>query len=321
MINPAPILIGTKTLVVQHFHTWIPELTSVMSGVEILQLVTDFIDSCAGVHGKLVLYKLVLIIHLSELNVFKVPENRRSLLVNTVRWLAPYWGKTDNATEQWREQVRLCCSVVASQVNDLGQEACDYIPKLVDSYRVIQLAPRSPKKTLSLLFPTSYPFPSRPILAETDFDEALIEIAAVLAATTNLPTLIHLDLGESDLAEFLFSALQVYISILDGDAFPRSWLSLHIYHHRSAMRSLEKLSSNLIDLFLPHPDDADQFNTDLWRAFFDALLKLVGSDALALETFPEQKRRAVWKIAGDVREQGADLLRRSWEAIGWETSA
>jgi hypothetical protein len=28
----------------------------------------------------------------------------------------------------------------------------------------------------------------------------------------------------------------------------------------------------------------------------------------------------VWKIAGDVREQGADLLRRSWDAIGWETS-
>jgi hypothetical protein len=53
----------------------------------------------------------------------------------------------------------------------------------------------------------------------------------------------------------------------------------------------------------------------------DALLKLVGSDALALETFPEQKRRAVWKIAGDVREQGAELLQRSWEALGWETSA
>ncbi|KAF2096416.1 hypothetical protein NA57DRAFT_42739 [Rhizodiscina lignyota] len=310
MINPTPILIGTKTLVVQHFHTWIPELTSVMTATEILQLVTDFIDSCAGVHGKLILYKLVLIIHLSELDVFKVPENRRALLVNTVRWLAPYWGKTDAVTEQWREQV-----------NELGQEACDYIPKLVDSYRVIQAVPRTPKKSLSLLFPTSYPFPSRPILAETDFDEALIEIASVLAGTTNLPTLIHLDLGESDLAEFLFSALQVYISILDGDAFPRSWLSLHIYHHRSAMRSLEKLSSNLIDLFLPHPDDADQFNTELWRAFFDALLKLVGSDALALETFPEQKRRAVWKIAGDVREQGADLLRRSWEAIGWETSS
>ncbi len=50
------------------------------------------------------------------------------------------------------------------------------------------------------------------------------------------------------------------------------------------------------------------------------LLQLVGSSSLALETFPEQKRRAVWKIAGDVREHGADLLRKTWEAIGWDTT-
>ncbi|KAK3051510.1 hypothetical protein LTS18_012404, partial [Coniosporium uncinatum] len=86
------------------------------------------------------------------------------------------------------------------------------------------------------------------------------------------------------------------------------------------MRTLEKLSSTLVEHFLPDPDNADQFSTELWRAFFDALLKLVGSEALALETFPEQKRRAAWKIAGDVRELGAELLRRNWEAIGWEAS-
>lgn len=322
MTNPAPILIGTKTLLVQNFHTWMPELMAIMSTGEIMQIATNFVNSCADVRGKLILYKLVLIIHLSESEICKFPDNRRTLVVNTVRWLTPYWGKTDAVTEQWKDQVRLCCSVVASQVNNLGgQEACDYIPKLVDSYRAIQATPRPAKKSLSLLFPQQYPFPSRPIIAETTFDEALVEISAVLAATTGLPTLINLDLEDAELAEFLFSALQVYISVLDGDAFPKSWLSLHIYHHRSAMRTLEKLSSNLIDQFLPHPDDADQFNTELWRAFFDALLKLVGSDALALETFPEQKRRAVWKIAGDVREQGADLLRRSWDAIGWETSA
>jgi hypothetical protein len=28
----------------------------------------------------------------------------------------------------------------------------------------------------------------------------------------------------------------------------------------------------------------------------------------------------VWKIAGDVREQGADLLHSTWEAIGWDTT-
>lgn len=321
MTNPAPILIGTKTLVVQNFHAWVPELQAVMSTAEIVPMVTNFMEACANVQGKLILYKLVLIIHIGEIEFFKIADIRRTLITNTVKWLAPYWGKTDAVTEQWREQVRLCCSVVASQVSDLGQEASDYIPKLVDSYRAIQATNRPSKRTLSLLFPQQYPFPSRPIIAGTEFDEALVEISAVLAATTSLPTLIDLELPEAELAEFLFSALQVYISVLDGDAFPKSWLSLHIYHHRSAMRTLEKLFSNLTERFLPHPDDADQFNTELWRAFFDALLKLVGSDALALEIFPEQKRRAVWKIAGDVREQGADLLRRSWEAVGWETTA
>jgi hypothetical protein len=320
MKNPAAILIGTKTIVVQQFHSWLPELSSSMAPSEILTLASSFIDSCATAQGKLLLYKLVLINHFNDLEIFKTPDIRRMLLSKTVHWLAPHWGKVTTVTEQWKDQVRLCCSVVAAQVEELGEEACEYFPKLVESYRTIQASPRHAKNNLSLLFPSSYPFPSRPITSATVFDEALIEISAVLAAMSSLPSIIHLDWPRSDIADFLLATLQVYISILDCEAFPNSWLSVHIYHHKATMRTLEKLSNILIDSFLPHPDEADQFNTELWRAFFDALLKLVGSDALALETFPEQKRRAVWKIAGDVRELGADLLRRSWEAIGWETS-
>jgi hypothetical protein len=323
MKNPNPSLVGTKTLLVQHFHSWLPELIAFMSPKEILDTAISFVDSCRNVTGQLILYKLVLIIHLSELDAINLPETKRQLRVNTVRWLAPYWGKEEVVTPNWKEQVRLCCSVVAAQVNELGEEGSDYFLKLVDSYRAIQVSERQPKKDLSLLFPTSFPFPKRPIAQPNtadNFDEALVEIAAVMAGITSLPSTLHIDMESSELAEFLFSALQVYISILDGEAFPHSWLSVYIYHHKSTMRSLEKLSSILIDSFLPHPDDAEQFNTELWKTFFEALLKLVGSEALALETFPEQKRRAVWKIAGDVREQGSDLLRRAWEAIGWETS-
>ncbi len=319
MQNPAPILIGTKTLVVQNFHSWLPALSALMTSEEILQLAISFIDSCAGAQGKLILFKLVLIINFAQLEVFKIPEIRRSLFMKTSNWLAPYWGKTETVTPQWKDQVRLCCSVVASQIDELGAEACDYIPKLVGSYRAIQSTERTTKDSLSLLFPTSYPFASRPASTSACFDEALIELSAVLAATSNLPAMIHLDIPEDEIAEFLFDALKVNMSILNCEAFPESWLSVNIYHHRSTMRSLEKISNVMTDSFLPHFDEADEFNTELWRAFFDTLLKLVGSDALALETFPEQKRRAVWKIAGDVREHAAELLRRSWEAIGWET--
>jgi dedicator of cytokinesis protein 3 len=321
MKSSSPVLIGTKTLLVQNFHSWLPEFDGCMPAMDVFKLAEGFVESCADVQGKLVLYKLLLIHHLSELQIFRTPEVRRLLLTNTAKWLAPYWGKVENVTDQWKDQVRLCCSVVASQVEELGQEASEYMAKLVESYRAIQATPRPAKKTLSLLFPTTYPFQSRPVTVESTFDEALAEISAVLAAMSSLPALVYLDKSREDTPEFLFSVLQVYISILECEAYPSSWLSVHIYNHKATMRALEKLFNILVDSFLPLPDEADSFNTELWRAYFDALLKLVGSDALALETFPEQKRRAVWKIAGDVREHGADLLQRSWEAIGWETSA
>ena len=58
----------------------------------------------------------------------------------------------------------------------------------------------------------------------------------------------------------------------------------------------------------------------LWKAYLETLLALVASPSLRLETFPEQKRRAVWKISGDIRQAGADLLRHSWETLGWDTT-
>ncbi|KAL2351881.1 C2 domain in Dock180 and Zizimin proteins-domain-containing protein [Cryomyces antarcticus] len=320
MRNPAPTLVGTKTLVVQHFHLWLPVLSEVITPREILQMAISFIDSCASAQGKLSLYRLVLILHYTQLDLFNTTALRRALAVETVRWLDPNWGFVDTVTEQWKEQVRLCCSTVASQLNYLGPETSHYILKLVDAYTTIQLAPRSRKNSLSLLFPSSYPFPTTTTAAQADVDEALVEITALVAACFNAPNSLTLDPSAIDVSEFLFNTLQVYKSVLACEAFPSSWLSVHIFHHKSAIRTLENLFSILVEFYLPHPDNGNEFNSDIWRTFLDTLLKLCSSDALAMETFPEQKRRTVWKIAGDVREVGADLLRRSWEALGWETN-
>ncbi|OTB04063.1 hypothetical protein M426DRAFT_11945 [Hypoxylon sp. CI-4A] len=321
MRSTAPVLVGSQTLAVQHFHTWLPELTGLLTTEEILHIAIDFMDSCALVKGKLVLYKLVLIINYSKLDLFSGPEQRAALSANTVRWIAPHWGQTDDVTEQWKEQVRLCCSVLASQVERLNSEIPDYIPKIVGSYLSIQATELKPKNRFSLLFPTTYPFPSKQIPGEAvQFDEALIELSAILSALSNSPNGMQLELAAEDLTGLLKNTLYVHMSILQGEAFPSSWLSVYIYHHKSTMRTLQYLASILLESFLPDPDEAEDFDTELWRMFFSTLLKLVGSGHLALETFSEQKRRAVWKIAGDVREHGADLLRRTWEAIGWDTS-
>ncbi|KAI1438922.1 SH3 domain-containing protein [Xylaria sp. CBS 124048] len=322
MRSTAPVLVGSQTLAVQHFHTWLPELTSLLTTEEILHIAIDFMDSCALVKGKLVLYKLILIINYSKLDLFAHPEQRSALSANTVRWIAPHWGKTDEVTEQWRDQVRLCCSVLASQIDYLNSEIPDYIPKIVDSFQAIQATERKPKDRFSLLFPTSYPFPSKQLPGEpVCFDELLIELSALLSAAANSPNGMQLELSVDDISTVLKNTLQVHLSILEGEAFPSNWLSVYTYHHKSTMRTLQYLASILLDLALPEPDDAEEFDTELWRLFFTTLLKLVGSDCLALETFPEQKRRAVWKIAGDVREHGAELLRQTWKAVGWDTSS
>ena len=323
MRNPMAVLLGTQTLIVQHFHSWLPELTSFMSAGEILEIATNLLDACAHAKGKMILYRLILVINYSHLDIFKPPEVRTTLIANTFRWLAPYWGETDTVTEQWRNQVRLCCSVVAAQIEELGEEACQYVPKLVASYGALEQVDRTPKKTFSMLFPSSYPFPSKPSPTEIDVDEAMLEIAALLAAALTTQQRLYFDANQVDVPGVLLQALKVGQSILKGEAFPKSWLSLHVSHHRFAMSALERIFEVLVDSLpdsdAPDMQDAIEFDTEIWRAFFDTLFAAVSSSALAMETFPEQKRRAIWKIAGDVRETGADLIRRSWDAIGWET--
>lgn len=320
MKNPAPILVGSKTLVVQHFQGWLPELAGVLTNDEIYSIATSFMDSCDEVKGKLIMYKLVLLLNYFDLGCFRNSEIRRKLIASTVNWLEPYWGQTNNVTDQWREQVRLCCSVVSQRVDELGTELSNYLPKIIGSYRSIQALGSPKKESLSMLFSRTYPFQTKPIRGQPIFDEALVELAALLAASSNQASYIHGNIPGTDLSNLISETLQTYSSILGCEAYPKTWLSVHIYQHRSTIKMLEHLYSVLANSYIPHPDEADAFNTQIWKLFFTTLLKLVGSEALALETFPEQKRRAVWKIAGDVREYGADLLRRSWEAIGWEST-
>ncbi|KAG9257746.1 C2 domain in Dock180 and Zizimin proteins-domain-containing protein [Emericellopsis atlantica] len=321
MRNTSPVLVGSQTLAVQHFHTWLPELVGLLSAEEILHIAIDFVDSCADVKGKLVLYKLILIINYSKIGLFSDPEQRSVLVANTVRWITPHWGHAPEINDQWRAQIRLCCSVLASQIDYLGLEVPKHIPGIIDSYLALLAVEQKPRNRLSLLFPTSYPFPSKTMAAELTHDEALAELAAVLSAISTSAAGMQLDeLTEEDLAMMLENLLQVHLSILNGEAFPQDWLSVRIYQHKSTMRALQYIADLMLESFMPDPDDAEGFNTELWKMFFTTLLKLVGSPSLALETFPEQKRRAIWKIAGDVREHGAELLRTTWEAIGWDAT-
>ena len=319
MEDPSPILVGSKTLVVQHMHSWLPELKGFFSEHEILQIATEFLVSCAAAEGKLILYKLVFILNLTNDGLFSQSDVQRQLLHATAEWIDPYWGASNNST-QWREQVRLCCSIAAQQTKHPNFQGLGYFTKAIESYHSLLTAGKPKNDQLSLLYPTAYPFPSKPLADSTTFDEAITELGGLLAAlaSTHLP-LQSVD-TEIEYTDLLLPSLDFVMSILSGNAFPKQWLSLYIYHHKASLQILEWLFDIMVTCYIPLIDDADDFNTELWSKYLLTLLTLVRSDTLALETFPEQKRRAVWKIAGDVREQGAGLLKRSWEAIGWEAS-
>lgn len=320
MRNPSPILVGSKTLIVQHIHTWLPELCNVLSNDEVVMISLSFMDSCKDVKGMLVLYKLVLIQNYTRLPVFASGPERQTLISSCISWLAPYWGVTNDVSDQYRDQVRLCCSVVAELLKQPDPLLYEFMPKIVSSYCAIEADGVDETNYLSLLFSKSFPFQVKPSSNKQKFDESLVELSALMSAIAKIPNPKLPVMKPVDLSTFLSQLLDSHLSILGCDSYPENWLSVHIYNHRAIMKSLEFISSVMIKSLLPPPDDADTFDMRLWEAFFATLLKLVSSDALALETFPEQKRRAVWKIGGDVREQGAELLRRSWEAIGWETT-
>ncbi|KAL8921894.1 MAG: hypothetical protein Q9208_005498 [Pyrenodesmia sp. 3 TL-2023] len=320
--DPSPILIGSKTLIVQYLHSWLPTGDETFSEDELFQMVSSFIDSCSAVQGKLILHKLLLILHLSKRNTFTTQAVQARFLASTEGWIDPYWGACASPPGQWRDQIRLCCSIVSTQSIEFGVGIPMFFPKVVVSYQHLIAAGRGNKQkgALELLFPASYPFPSRPIFTTSDFDEALVELAALLNCVSDAGLSDQMEKLGSEKANTISAGLDMLASMLRGDAFPTGWLSLYIYHHPAALNLLETLHETMVVDFLPTPDDAEEFHTELWSKFFVTLLNLVASKTLALETFAEQKRRAVWKIAGDVRERGAKLLGRSWEAIGWETS-
>lgn len=322
--SPTPALVGSKTLFVQHFHSWIPELLVAFTKDEVIKIVINFIDASQEATGKLVLYRILLILNCAQVeDLWAEPEDREVLIKSCMRWLAPYWGTTLEMSDQWREQVRLCCSVLAELVTHPTTSLHAFMPKVVASYETIMSTSgeATKKRSLSRLFSKSYPFTSRPTTSTEQFDETLLELSGIMSMVSIIPPPPSIGLHGSDLNLYILAILDVQQSIIDCDAYPRTWLSLHIYHHRSLLVILTYIASILVQTFLPVPEQAEDFDMELWKAYFSTLLKLVTSEALALETFPEQKRRAVWKIAGDVREAGASLLRQSWEAVGWEATA
>ncbi|KAG7090843.1 hypothetical protein E1B28_009925 [Marasmius oreades] len=224
------------------------------------------------------------------------------------------------------------------------------LPRLLDSYREFQSPPtlealtrlRTPstvKAAIPVPFPESYPFSLLAYYPEVEktslrvqphaeqlFNPGLGEIAIVfLVLLLSSPTKDILNFLEDSLAiegrersvTLLSHFFTVATSILENDAFPKTWLNVNILAHKVLVRMLDPVSNLLLKEFIPPEDMESQFNPTLWREAFYMILKLLSSEKLVIEEFSPQKRRAVWRLAGDIRGEGAAIMFNLWQALGW----
>ncbi|SOV06607.1 related to dedicator of cytokinesis protein 3 [Ustilago sp. UG-2017a] len=231
------------------------------------------------------------------------------------------------------------------------------MPKLLETYRELSSratiralerhrAPSTTPSPVPVIFPSSYPFPlvaRRPQgnasvvhgpssrrnrrRDRTEFlNCGLVEISAVLMVLIVLSPRKHLssfleeerDLGGDErMSKILFDFFEVATSILSYEAFPSTWLNLNIFSHQMVLKMADPLASVMVRHFIPSAERSETFNTNLWRASLTMLLTLLSSDQLVIEQFKPQRRRAVWRLAGDIRGEGARIFAKLWTSIGW----
>ncbi|KDR75412.1 hypothetical protein GALMADRAFT_249465 [Galerina marginata CBS 339.88] len=225
------------------------------------------------------------------------------------------------------------------------------LPRLLDSYREIQSpaskkaiertkTPSTIRASIPVTFPESYPFsliaslpePPRgvsnvPLAPEGDsvFYPGLGEAAIVfLVLILSSPTKYITNFFESSLeiegkerfVALLSQFFKVATSILENDAFPKAWMNVNILAHRVLIKIMDPIAGIMEKEFIPVQELEAQFDASLWREGLHMLLKLLSSDQLMIEDFSPQKRRAVWRLTGDIRGEGAAILLNLWQALG-----
>ncbi|CAO1638275.1 unnamed protein product [Parajaminaea phylloscopi] len=395
-----PSIVGTQALALQFFADVLPDLASIYSTDELVALETSFADSIFITKGRMVVWKLLHLVHVVSGPLFHDASSRSQLIPSIVRWIRPHLGpfsdNPDEASEQaasqgsvrdtariiWLEGARLSVTVLAIildrlQLSLLGglksgatpselrqeQDNVDYIlsmvPRILATYREMQSrdtirslerhrSPATVASTVPVIFPSTSSFPLIAKRPEGDVGNSpqkittrrraykadrlgflncgLGEIAAVLTMLIMLSPRKHLagfldeqlDLeGPEKLSQFLADFFHVSTSIIRNEAYPASWLNINILGHQMVLKMADPIASLMVRDFIPTAEESEKFDTSLWNGCLEMLLTLLSSDQLVIEQFQPQRRRAVWRLAGDIRGEGAQIFAKLWNSIGW----
>jgi dedicator of cytokinesis protein 3 len=91
-------LIGSQTLVVQHYPDILPDLAQVFQAVEIAEMIINFADTLTHVNGSIAIYKLLLLLQVVR-SIFDEADSRALLIPAIIRWVKPHLGRYDEGMQ------------------------------------------------------------------------------------------------------------------------------------------------------------------------------------------------------------------------------
>ncbi|KAK4511533.1 uncharacterized protein ATC70_012748 [Mucor velutinosus] len=80
-------MIGTQTLALQHFADILVELHRILSPQQVLDVAVQFVDACTHVTGRLVGFKLAMILGIVKGPTFEYPSCRLEMAKHIIRWI------------------------------------------------------------------------------------------------------------------------------------------------------------------------------------------------------------------------------------------
>lgn len=328
--------------IVQNIFNWYINLRLYVPPDDQLQMIIEMSDSIRSDNDKINTQRLLLIKKISSSWHYQQSKYRPHITAYTIKWTLPFWLDPREFTQERKDQIRLLSGIFATQFNvlwpvrhkeiDVCKRYGQLLPVGAKIYNELlnqfEASKKRARKVFSPLFPENYPFETRPIdslVNDVVFDETLIELGIVLTLIVNISyyngqQIIDNSLSTSQYSELAFNIIQACNAMLHSVSFSKLWISLFAVHHETVLGCLGYLSILLKSHFIPLPEHAEDFNSGLWYSFLTCLLQLAGSEAIAVEHLPAQKRKAVWKISGDIRGRAAELLQEMWDAIGWQAT-
>lgn len=335
-------LFDLQMAVVQNIFDWYDNLRLYIPPDDMLQMIIEMTDSIRSDDDKINTQRLLLIKKISSSWHYQQSKYRPHITAYTIKWTLPFWLDPREFTLERKNQIRLLSKIFANQfqvlwpVRDQEVDVCrrygQLLPVGAKIYNELltqyEASGRKTRKVFSPLFPDTYPFEMRPIdslVHEVSFDETLVELGIVLTLIVNISyfngqQVIDNNLSSTQYSELAFNIIQACNAMLHSVSFPKFWISLLAVHHETVLGCLGYLSVLMKSQFIPLPEHAEDFNSGLWYSFLTCLLQLAGSEAVAVEHLPLQKRKAIWRISGDIRGRAAELLHEMWDAIGWQAT-